>query len=155
EDPSFKTFTSEDTGQTLIAGMGELHLEIIIDRLRREFKVECNVGEPQVAYQEALKGPATKVEGKFERQTGGHGQYGHVVINVAPGERGSGYVFEDKTTGGVIPKEFIPSVEKGIRDAMGRGSLASYPIVDVKAELIDGSFHAVDSSGPAFEVAAT
>jgi elongation factor G len=153
EDPSFKTFTNEDTGQTLIAGMGELHLEIIVDRLRREFKVECNVGEPQVAYQEALSGSAQKIEGKFIRQSGGHGQYGHVVINVAPGERGKGFVFEDKTTGGVIPKEFIPSVEKGIREATQRGALASFPIMDVRAELIDGSFHDVDSSGPAFEVA--
>lgn len=155
EDPSFKTFSNEDTGQTLIAGMGELHLEIIIDRLRREFKVDCNVGQPQVAYQEALKGPASKIEGKFIRQTGGNGQYGHVVINVAPGERGSGYVFEDKSTGGVIPKEFISSIEKGIKDAMGRGAVASFPIVDVRAELIDGSFHEVDSTGPAFEVAAS
>jgi elongation factor G len=155
EDPTFKTYTNEDTGQTLIAGMGELHLEILVERLRREFKVECNVGEPQVAYQEALKSRVEGVEGKFERQTGGHGQYGHVVINVEPGERGSGFVFVDKITGGVIPKEFIPSVEKGISDAMGRGALASYPIVDVKAELVDGSFHDVDSSGPAFEVAAS
>jgi elongation factor G len=155
EDPSFKTFTNEDTGQTLIAGMGELHLEILVERLRREFKVECNVGEPQVAYQEALKSRVERVEGKFERQTGGHGQYGHVVINVEPGERGSGFVFVDKLVGGVIPKEFIPSVEKGIFGAMGRGALASYPIVDVRAELVGGSFHEVDSSGPAFEVAAS
>jgi len=153
EDPSFRTFTNEDTGQTLIAGMGELHLEIIVDRLRREFKVDCNVGEPQVAYQEALSGSAQKVEGKFVRQSGGHGQYGHVVINLAPGERGKGFVFEDKTTGGVIPKEFIPSAEKGIREATQRGILASFPIMDVKVELIDGSFHDVDSSGPAFEIA--
>ena len=155
EDPSFKTFTNEDTGQTLIAGMGELHLEIIVDRLKREFKVECNVGTPQVAYQEALKGPASGVEGKFVRQSGGHGQYGHVVINVVPGERGSGYVFENKVVGGAIPKEFIPSVEKGLKDALGRGALASFPIADAHVELIDGSFHDVDSSGPAFEVAAS
>jgi elongation factor G len=153
EDPSFRTFTNEDTGQTLIAGMGELHLEIIVDRLRREFKVECNVGTPQVAYQETITGGANKVEGKFIRQTGGHGQYGHVVINIAAAERGTGFVFENKTVGGVIPKEFIPSVEKGIKDAMGRGALASFPLVDIKVELIDGSFHDVDSSGPAFEIA--
>jgi len=153
EDPSFRTFTNEDTGQTLIAGMGELHLEIIVDRLRREFKVECNVGTPQVAYQETITGGANKVEGKFIRQTGGHGQYGHVVINIAAAERGSGFVFENKTVGGVIPREFIPSVEKGIKDAMGRGALASFPLVDIKVELIDGSFHDVDSSGPAFEIA--
>ncbi len=155
EDPSFKTFTNEDTGQTLIAGMGELHLEILVERLRREFKVECNVGEPQVAYQEALQGSAKNIEGKFVRQTGGHGQFGHVVVNIAAGERGSGFVFDNKIVGGAIPKEFIPSVEKGIRDAMDRGSLASYPIMDVRAELIDGSFHDVDSTGPAFEVAAS
>jgi len=155
EDPSFKTFTNEDTGQTLIAGMGELHLEIIVDRLKREFKVSCNVGTPQVAYQEALKGPAKNIEGKFIRQTGGSGQFGHVVINVEPAERGSGFTFENKIVGGVIPQEFIPSVEKGIKDAMGRGALASFPIVDLKAELVDGSFHDVDSTGPAFEVAAS
>jgi elongation factor G len=155
EDPSFKTYTSEDTGQTIIAGMGELHLEIIVDRLRREFKVECNVGKPEVSYREAIKGPANKVEGKFIRQSGGHGQYGHVVINVAPGEPGKGLVFENKIVGGIIPKEFIPSVEKGIRDAMGRGILAGYPIMDLYAELIDGSFHDVDSSGPAYEIAAS
>ncbi len=153
EDPSFRTFTNEDTGQTLIAGMGELHLEIIVDRLRREFKVECNVGTPQVAYQESITGSAKRVEGKFVRQSGGHGQYGHVVINVEAGERGSGFVFENSIVGGVIPKEFIPSAEKGIREAMGRGALASFPLVDIKVELVDGSFHEVDSSGPAFEVA--
>ena len=153
EDPSFRTFTNEDTGQTLIAGMGELHLEIIVDRLRREFKVECNVGKPQVAYQETITSSAKGVEGKFIRQSGGHGQYGHVVINIEPGERGSGFAFENKIVGGVIPKEFIPSIEKGVFEAMGRGALASFPLVDIKVELIDGSFHEVDSSGPAFEVA--
>jgi elongation factor G len=155
EDPSFRTFTNEDTGQTIIAGMGELHLEIIVDRLRREFKVECSVGKPQVAYREALRGPANGVEGKFIRQSGGHGQYGHVVINVRPGQPGKGYVFNNLTVGGVIPKEFIPSVEKGIREAMGRGILAGYPILDLEADLIDGSFHDVDSSGPAYEIAAS
>ncbi len=153
EDPSFRTFTNEETGQTIIAGMGELHLEIIVDRLKREFKVECNVGKPQVAYREAIKKRVEKIEGKFIRQSGGHGQYGHVVINIGPGERGTGYVFEDQTVGGVIPKEFIPSVAKGIKEAAGRGILAGFPIYDVRAELVFGSFHDVDSSGPAFEIA--
>jgi len=155
EDPSFRTFTSEETGQTIIAGMGELHLEIIVDRLRREFKVECNVGKPEVSYQEAVAQAVHKVEGKFIRQSGGHGQYGHVVIDLEPGERGTGFVFESKIVGGIVPKEFIPSIEKGIRDAMGRGVLCGYPIVDLKAALIDGSYHDVDSSGPAFEIAAS
>ncbi|NLE86597.1 MAG: elongation factor G [Myxococcales bacterium] len=153
EDPSFRTYTNEDTGQTIIAGMGELHLEIIVDRLKREFKVECNVGAPEVAYREAIKQRVEKVEARFVRQSGGHGQYGHVVINLEPSERGSGFIFENKIVGGVIPKEFIPSIEKGIRDAMGRGVLAGYPMTDVKVELIFGSYHEVDSSGPAFEVA--
>jgi elongation factor G len=155
EDPSFKTYTSDDTGQTIIAGMGELHLEIIVDRLRREFKVECNVGKPQVAYREAIKTAVKRIEGKFVRQSGGHGQYGHVVINLGPGELGKGFVFTNSLVGGVIPKEFVPSIEKGIRDAMGRGILAGYPIMDVSAELVDGSYHDVDSSGPAFEIAAS
>ncbi len=155
EDPSFKFYTNEETAQTIIAGMGELHLEIIVDRLRREFKVEANVGKPQVAYRETVTRTATKVEGRFVRQTGGHGQYGHVVIDMEPGERGSGFVFENGIVGGIIPKEFIPSIEKGIRDAMTRGVLASYPIIDVKVTLKDGSYHEVDSSGPAFEVAAS
>jgi elongation factor G len=134
--------------------MGELHLEIIVDRLKREFKVEANVGKPQVAYREALKS-TVKIEGKYVKQSGGHGMYGHVWIEVGPAEQGEGYVFENAITGGVIPKEFIPSVEKGIRDAMGRGVLAGYPVIDVRAKLYDGSFHQVDSSGPAFEVAAS
>jgi elongation factor G len=152
EDPSFRTYTNEETGQTIIAGMGELHLEIIVDRLKREFKVEANVGKPEVAYREAI---AKKVaaEGKFVRQTGGHGQYGHVRIEVEPAERGAGFVFENGIVGGIIPREFIPSVEKGIRDAMLRGVLAGYPLIDVKARLYDGSYHEVDSSGPAFEIA--
>jgi elongation factor G len=154
EDPSFRTFTNEDTGQTIIAGMGELHLEIIVDRLKREFKVEANVGKPEVAYREAIA-KKVEAEGRFIRQTGGHGQYGHVKIEVEPGARGSGYVFENGIVGGVIPKEFIPSIEKGIRDALSRGVLAGYPMTDVKARLFDGSFHEVDSSGPAFEVAAS
>jgi elongation factor G len=154
EDPSFRTFTNEETGQTIIAGMGELHLEIIVDRLRREFKVDANVGKPEVAYRESIS-KKVQAEGRFIRQSGGHGQYGHVRIDIEPGERGSGYVFENGIVGGVIPKEFIPSIEKGIREAMGRGVLAGYPLVDVKARLYDGSFHEVDSSGPAFEIAAS
>ncbi|MCC6217178.1 MAG: elongation factor G [Polyangiaceae bacterium] len=154
EDPSFRTFTNEETGQTIIAGMGELHLEIIVDRLRREFKVEANVGKPEVAYREAI---ARKVqaEGRYIRQTGGHGQYGHVWIELEPAERGAGFVFENDIVGGVIPKEFIPSIEKGVRDAMGRGVLAGYPLIDCRVRLFDGSFHEVDSSGPAFEIAAS
>ncbi len=152
EDPSFRTFTNEETGQTIIAGMGELHLEIIVDRLKREFKVDANVGKPEVAYREAIR-KRVDADAKFVRQTGGHGQYGHVKIRVGPGERGSGYVFDNKITGGIIPKEFIPSVEKGIKDAMERGVLAGYPIIDVAVELYDGSYHEVDSSGPAFEIA--
>jgi len=153
EDPSFRTYTNEETGQTIIAGMGELHLEIIVDRLKREFKVEANVGKPEVAYREAIRKRVENVEAKFVRQTGGHGQYGHVKINVEPNERGGGFVFENKIVGGIIPKEFIPSVEKGIKDAMERGVLAGYPMTDVRVELFDGSFHEVDSSGPAFEIA--
>jgi elongation factor G len=154
EDPSFRVKTDEESGQTIIAGMGELHLEIIVDRLRREFKVECNVGRPQVAYRESID-KHVKAEGKYVKQSGGHGMYGHVWLDIRPGAAGSGYVFENKTVGGVIPKEFIPSVEKGVRDAMGRGVLAGYPIIDVTVALIDGSFHEVDSSGPSFEVAAS
>ena len=135
--------------------MGELHLEIIVDRLKREFKVDANVGKPQVAYRESILRKVENVEGRFVRQTGGHGQYGHVKIDLEPGERASGFVFVNDTVGGVIPKEFIPSVEKGIKDALGRGVLAGYPVVDVKVRLFDGSFHEVDSSGPAFEVAAS
>ncbi|HEY3497374.1 MAG TPA: elongation factor G [Polyangiaceae bacterium] len=154
EDPSFRTFTNEETGQTIIAGMGELHLEIIVDRLKREFKVEANVGKPEVAYREAIA-KKVEAEGKFIRQTGGHGQYGHVKIEVEPLPRGGGFVFENGIIGGIIPKEFIPSIEKGIKDALFRGVLAGYPMTDVKARLFDGSFHEVDSSGPAFEIAAS
>jgi elongation factor G len=153
EDPSFRTYTNEETAQSIIAGMGELHLEIIVDRLKREFKVDANVGKPQVAYRETIGGTAKDVDGKFVRQSGGHGQYGHVRIDLAPGERGSGFVFVNDITAGVIPKEFIPSIEKGIKDAMGRGVLAGYPLVDAVVRLHFGSFHEVDSSGPAFEVA--
>ncbi|RYZ09665.1 MAG: elongation factor G [Myxococcales bacterium] len=152
EDPSFRTFTNDETGQTIIAGMGELHLEILVDRLKREFNVEANVGKPEVAYREAIA-KTVKAEGKFIRQSGGHGQYGHVVIELAPGERGSGFKFENATVGGLIPKEFIPSVEKGIKDATFRGVLAGYQVLDVHVKLLDGSYHEVDSSGPAFEVA--
>ncbi|WP_437677970.1 elongation factor G [Sorangium sp. So ce131] len=155
EDPSFRTFTNEDTGQTIIAGMGELHLEIIVDRLKREFKVDANVGKPEVAYRETITKKATDVEGRFVRQSGGHGQFGHVRIDIEPAERGAGFVFENDIVGGIIPKEFIPSIEKGIRDAMGRGVLAGYPVVDIKVRLHFGSYHEVDSSGPAFEVAAS
>jgi elongation factor G len=155
EDPSFRTYTNEDTGQTIIAGMGELHLEIIVDRLRREFKVDANVGKPQVAYRETVTGRAQNVEGRFVRQTGGHGQYGHVKIDLEAGERGTGLVFVNDIVGAVIPKEFIPSIEKGLRDAMNRGVLCGYPMVDVRVRLFDGSYHEVDSSGPAFEVAAS
>ena len=154
EDPSFRTFTNEETGQTIIAGMGELHLEIIVDRLKREFKVEANVGKPEVAYREAIS-KKVEAEGKFIRQSGGHGQYGHVKIEVEPSARGTGFTFENGIIGGVIPKEFIPSIEKGIREALYRGVLAGYPMADVKARLYDGSFHEVDSSGPAFEIAAS
>jgi elongation factor G len=155
EDPSFRTFTNEETGQTIIAGMGELHLEIIVDRLKREFKVDANVGKPQVAYRETITKKVTNVEGRFVRQTGGHGQYGHVKIDLEPTPRGTGFVFENDIVGGIIPKEFIPSIEKGIREAMTRGILCGYPLVDVHARLTDGSYHEVDSSGPAFEVAAS
>jgi elongation factor G len=152
EDPSFRTFTNEETGQTIIAGMGELHLEIIVDRLRREFKVESNVGKPEVAYREAIS-KKIDAEHKYAKQSGGRGQYGHVLIRLMPGERGTGFVFENEVVGGSIPKEFIPAVEKGIREAMGRGVLAGYPVIDCKVELYDGSYHEVDSSSQAFEVA--
>ena len=152
EDPSFKTYTNEDTGQTIIAGMGELHLEVIIDRLRREFKVEANVGKPEVAYREAVA-KTVVAEARFVRQTGGHGQYGHVKIEIGPSEKGKGFEFENAVVGGVIPKEFIPAVEKGCRDAMARGVLAGYPMTDVRVRLYDGSYHEVDSSAPAFEIA--
>jgi elongation factor G len=153
EDPSFKSSVNEETGQTLIAGMGELHLEIIVDRLRREFGVNVNVGKQQVAYREKIKKKVVNVEGRFVRQTGGHGQYGHVVVDVEPGEPGTGFVFESAIKGGVIPGEYIPAVEKGVRGAMERGVLAGYPVVDTVVRLHDGSYHEVDSSAPAFEIA--
>jgi elongation factor G len=152
EDPTFKVHTDDETGQTIIAGMGELHLEIIIDRLMREFKVDANQGKPQVAYKEAIKKPAHGV-GRFVRQSGGKGQFGHAELDVRPGETGSGFVFEDKVTQGRIPREFIPSVEKGIREALQSGVVAGYPVVDIVAALVDGSYHAVDSNDMAFHVA--
>jgi len=152
EDPTFKVHTDDETGQTIIAGMGELHLEIIIDRLMREFKVDANQGKPQVAYKEAIKRPAHGV-GRFVRQSGGKGQFGHAELDVRPGEPGTGFVFEDKVTQGRIPREFIPSVEKGIKEALQTGVVAGYPVVDIVAALVDGSFHAVDSNDMAFQVA--
>jgi len=153
EDPTFRVSTDPETSQTIIAGMGELHLEIIVDRLRREFGVEANIGRPQVAYRETIRNRAENVEGKFVRQTGGRGQYGHVVINVEPGTPGSGFVFEDKIVGGVIPREYINPVEQGIREALENGILAGYPVIDVKVELVFGSYHDVDSSEMAFKIA--
>ena len=153
EDPTFKVHTNPETGQTIIAGMGELHLEIIVDRLLREFKVDANVGKPQVAYRETAGKAVQNVEGKFVRQTGGHGQYGHCVINMEPLPAGTGYQFENKIVGGVIPKEFIPSVDKGIQEALETGVIAGFPTEDIKVELIDGSYHEVDSSEAAFKVA--
>jgi elongation factor G len=153
EDPTFRVHTDAETGQTIISGMGELHLEIIVDRMMREFKVEANVGRPQVAYRETIKKRVDKVEGKFIRQSGGKGQYGHVVINAMPAEPGQGYVFEDKIVGGVIPREYIKPVEEGIREALENGVLAGYPMVDVKVELVYGSYHDVDSSEMAFKIA--
>ena len=152
EDPTFRMSTNQETGQTLIAGMGELHLEIIVDRMKREFKVEANVGQPQVAYREAIRGTVNQ-EGKFIRQSGGRGQFGHVVIKMEPSERGEGFVFENKIVGGIIPKEYIKPAEEGIREALERGVIAGYPVVDVKVTLYDGSYHDVDSSEMAFKIA--
>jgi elongation factor G len=153
EDPTFRVRTDEETGQTLIAGMGELHLEIIVDRLMREFSVDANVGRPQVAYRETIGRPVEKIVGRFVRQTGGRGQYGHAVINLEPSEPGEGYEFLDRIVGGKIPKEYIPSVDLGIQEAMEAGVLAGYPVVDVRVELVDGSYHDVDSSEMAFKIA--
>ena len=152
EDPTFKTYTDEETGQTIIAGMGELHLEIIVDRLLREFKVEANVGAPQVAYKETIRKKVNQ-ETKYARQSGGKDQYGHVKIIVEPNESGKGFEFINATVGGSIPKEFIPAVEQGIRGAMEAGVLAGFPVVDVKVTLYDGSYHEVDSSELAFKIA--
>jgi elongation factor G len=153
EDPTFRVSSDEETGQTIISGMGELHLEIIVDRLKREFNVEANVGRPQVAYRETAGKPVQNIREKFVRQTGGSGQYADVVINLDPQKPGDGYEFSDRITGGKIPKEYIPAVDAGIKEAMDSGVLAGYPIVDVKIELVDGSYHEVDSSERAFKIA--
>jgi elongation factor G len=153
EDPTFRVSSDEETGQTLISGMGELHLEIIVDRLMREFKVDANVGRPQVAYRETISKPAERIQGKFVRQTGGSGQYGDAIINLLPQEPGAGYEFEDKIVGGKIPREYIKPIDDGIQEAMSSGVLAGYPVVDVKVELVDGSYHEVDSSERAFKIA--
>ncbi len=153
EDPTFRVHTDPETGQTIISGMGELHLEIIVDRLRREFSVSANIGRPQVAFRETIRRAASKVHGRFVRQTGGRGQYGHVVIDIEPGEAGSGFVFEDRVKGGSVPREYIPAVENGLRDALQAGVVEGYPVVDVKVALTDGSYHDVDSSEMAFRIA--
>jgi elongation factor G len=153
EDPTFRVHSDQETGQTIISGMGELHLEIIVDRMMREFKVDANVGRPQVAYRETIRKRVEKVEGKFIRQSGGKGQYGHCVINMEPSETGAGFVFEDKIVGGVIPREFIGPIEQGIKEAMENGVMAGYPVVDIKVELVFGSYHDVDSSEMAFKIA--
>ncbi|MFM8676105.1 MAG: elongation factor G [Burkholderiaceae bacterium] len=154
EDPSFRVRTDEESGQTIISGMGELHLEIIVDRMKREFGVEATVGKPQVAYRETIRKP-TEIEGKYVKQSGGKGQYGHVWLKVEPQQEGKGYEFVDAIKGGVVPREFIPSVDKGVKDTMNSGVLAGYPVVDVKVTLFDGSYHDVDSSQIAFELAAS
>src|SRR5690606_15456065 len=145
--------TDEESGQTIISGMGELHLEIIVDRMKREFKVEANVGKPQVAYRETIRKTVEKAEGKFVRQSGGRGQYGHVVLKIEPVEPGTGYEFVNEIVGGVVPKEYIPAVDKGIQEAMKNGVIAGYPVVDVKVTIFDGSYHDVDSSEMAFKIA--
>ena len=152
EDPSFRVRTDEESGQTIISGMGELHLDILVDRMKREFNVEANVGKPQVAYRETIR-KAVKAEGKFVRQSGGKGQFGHVWLEISPNEQGKGYEFENAIVGGVVPKEYIPAVDKGIQEAVANGLMAGYPIVDVKVKLVDGSYHEVDSSEMAFKIA--
>ncbi len=152
EDPSFRVRTDEESGQTIISGMGELHLDILVDRMKREFNVEANIGKPQVAYREAITQPV-RAEGKFVRQSGGKGQYGHVVLEMSPQERGEGYEFVNEIVGGVVPKEYIPAVDKGIQEAMTNGPLAGFPVVDLKVRLVDGSYHEVDSSEMAFKIA--
>jgi elongation factor G len=154
EDPTFRAETNTETGQIIISGMGELHLDIIVDRMRREFKVEANVGAPQVAYRETFRAGA-KVEGKFARQSGGRGQFGHVWIEFEPNEEGKGFEFENKIVGGVVPREYIPAVQAGLEDALQNGVLAGYPLIDIKAALVDGSYHDVDSSEMAFKIAAS
>ena len=152
EDPTFRVHTDEETGQTIISGMGELHLEVIVDRLLREFKVEANIGKPQVSYRETIT-KAVQAEGKFIRQSGGRGQYGHVVLELEPLEQGAGFEFVNKIVGGVVPKEYIPAVESGVKEAMLSRVLAGYPVVDVRVTITDGSYHEVDSSEMAFKVA--
>lgn len=154
EDPTFRAETDQETGQTIISGMGELHLDIIVDRMRREFNVEANVGDPQVSYRESFKTSAS-VQGKFVRQSGGKGQYGDVWVEFSPNEEGKGFEFENAIVGGVVPREYIPAVEKGLADSMANGQLAGYPLIDVKAKLYDGSYHDVDSNETAFRVAAS
>jgi len=153
EDPTFRVHSDAETAQTIISGMGELHLEVLVERMKREFKVDANVGRPQVAYRETVRRRVEEVEGKFIRQTGGRGQYGHVVINMEPGQPGTGFVFEDNIVGGAIPREYIGPVEQGVKEALENGVLAGYPMVDVKVELVDGSYHDVDSSEMAFKIA--
>src|SRR5213076_745163 len=153
EDPSFRVKTDEESGQTIISGMGELHLEIIVDRMKREFGVEANVGKPQVAYRETIRKPVSDVEGKFVKQSGGRGQYGHVVLKLEPQEPGKGFEFVDAIKGGVVPREYIPAVEKGIVDTLNAGVLAGFPVVDVKVTLFFGSYHDVDSNENAFKMA--
>ncbi|MBL1230272.1 elongation factor G [Enterococcus sp. BWB1-3] len=155
EDPSFRVESNVETGETVISGMGELHLDVLVDRMRREFKVEANVGAPQVSYRETFRAPVTQAEGKFVRQSGGKGQYGHVWVEFTPNEEGKGFEFENAIVGGVVPREYIPAVEKGLRDSMDNGVLAGYPLVDIKAKLYDGSYHDVDSNETAFRVAAS
>ena len=153
EDPTFEVHSNEETGQTIISGMGELHLEVLVDRMLREFRVQARVGRPQVAYRESITRSVAKVEYRYVKQTGGRGQYGHVVISIEPGEPGSGVIFENGIVGGIIPREYIPAVEKGIRESAEGGVLAGYPLVDFKVRLYDGSFHEVDSNEMAFKIA--
>ena len=155
EDPTFRVRSDEETGQTIISGMGELHLEVLVDRMLREFRVQARVGRPQVAYRESITRPVERAEYRYVKQTGGHGQYGHVVLELTPGEPGSGILFENDIVEGVIPREYIPGVEKGVREAAEAGVLAGYPITDIKVRLYDGSFHEVDSSEMAFKMAAS
>jgi elongation factor G len=152
EDPSFRVSTDQESGQTIISGMGELHLEILVDRMKREFKVEANVGKPQVAYRETIRGKVEQ-EGKFVRQSGGRGQYGHVWLKIEPQEEGKGYEFVNGIVGGVVPREYIPAVDKGVKEALEGGVIAGYPVVDVKVTIIDGSYHDVDSNEMAFKIA--
>ena len=152
EDPSFRVATDEESGQTIISGMGELHLDILVDRMRREFGVEANIGEPMVAYRETIR-VEVEQDKKFVRQSGGRGQYGHVVIKIEPNEKGKGYEFVSEIVGGVIPKEYIPAVDKGMKEQLQNGVIAGYPMIDVKVTLIDGSYHDVDSSEMAFKIA--